>query len=393
VSKENSRHRNCITRILFVTVRERAGRLIRRSRFLRVLGPAFVVVVVVLGAVWFVAGELRESRATTPRPVLLASGAWAPFVGSDQAEGGPLAVLVTEVLRRAGFTPQVSYSSWPLAESRARTGEAIGAFPLVDSAARRADLLISDPLVEFEYVLFYDRSRPTPVVTSPADLAGLRIGRVAGYDYWPELEDAVPEFVEYPTSLRAFRALADGEIDLLPEGLLSGQAVLGSPQFAADAGAFSYLDGESPLVRSTEELYFMMRRSSESAAVMREFDAALASIRTTDAYAQIVEDLTAQGSSAEVELVPADEGGLVDLLSQDGALSLLATRGTRARVLTWPEEFVSAVAPPVGAPRPVSSGREAAPAWLVEVKLLNGPAQGRVFWVDARAVVLLEADR
>jgi polar amino acid transport system substrate-binding protein len=355
-------------------MRDRMGRGLGSSP-LRVLAPAVMLVAVLLVALVFVAVELRDSRATTPRPVLVSSGSWAPFVGPDLPDGGPVTELVTEVLRRQGYTPQVDYTSWSFAERQAVTGDTIGVFPLVSSESRRRDMVLSDPLVDFQYVLFYSRAAGTPVVTTAEDLATLRVGRIAGYEYWTELEDAVPEFVEYGTSLEGFRALAAGEIDLLPEGLLSGQAVLAAPELAWDAQGFGYLDGGDPLVQSTQGLHFMMPRSSQAAALMRDFNAGLAELRTTDAYAQIISDLTSGGSGVEVTLAPVAIPGLVQLLQADGTPALLAAQGTRARVLEWPAPFVTAVGAPVD---PI----------LVPVKLLNGPAQGRVFSVDARALIL-----
>jgi ABC-type amino acid transport substrate-binding protein len=358
-----------------------ARRLFRRSS-LRVLAPAAVLVAALVLAAGLVVGQLREPRASTPRPVLVASGSWAPFVGPDLPDGGPLVELVTEVLRSRGYSPEVGYTSWSQAERRARAGDAIGVFPLVGSAGRGEDLLRSDPLLDFEYVLFYDRSRPEPLVTGPADLATLRVGRIAGYDYWPELESAVPAFVEYPSSLDAFRALARGEIDLLPEGLLSGNAVLADPALASDAQGFGYLDGPEPLVRSTQGLYFMMPRTREADALLRDFDAGLADFRTTDAYAAIVGELTSGTSADPVSLVPAGSDGLVELRDADGTPVLLTPRGTRARVLEWPAAFLTG-----------SSGRpDPEKPVLVRVKLTNGPAVGRVFSVDARDLVLPESD-
>jgi ABC-type amino acid transport substrate-binding protein len=340
-----------------------------------------VVAALALTAV-LVVGQLREPRAAAPRPVLVASGSWAPFVGPDLPDGGPLVELVTEVLRSQGYSPEVGYTSWSLAERRARGGDAIGVFPLVGSAGRGEDLLRSDPLLDFEYVLFYDRSRPVPAVTAPADLGALRVGRIAGYDYWPELERAVPEFVEFPNSLDAFRALAAGEIDLLPEGLLSGNAVLADSALASDAQGFGHLDGPAPLVRSTQGLYFMMPRTPEAPALLRDFNTGLADFRTTDAYEAIVAGLTDGTAAERVSLVPAGTDGLVELLEADGTPALLTPRGTRARVLEWPPAFVTGAPAEPDPDEPV----------LVRVKITNGPAVGRVFSVDARDLVLPESE-
>jgi ABC-type amino acid transport substrate-binding protein len=360
-------------------MRARLGRWLSTVLPGRRIGVLVLISAVVVAAVTFVVLELHPSRTPAPRPIVVSSGSWAPFVGPDLPRGGPIAELVTEVLRRQGYAPEISFTSWPLAERQAASGATVGVFPLVGSESRRRDLLVSGPLVDFQYVLFFSRLRGQPVVTGPADLAGLRIGRIAGYDYWPELEAAVPSFVEYDSSLAAFQALAAGEIDLLPEGLLPGQALLDSPQFGFDSSAFGHVQGGEPMLQSTQALHFMLPPSEEGHILMRAFDEGLAELRAAPLYAQVVGDLRPDASTATVNLAPEGTTGFVELLDADGTLALLAPRGTRARVLDWPQVFVTGPA-------------DASASVLARVKILNGPARGRVLHVDARALVLPDAD-
>ncbi|GAA3771140.1 hypothetical protein GCM10022225_67870 [Plantactinospora mayteni] len=340
----------------------------------RIWGPVLVLLLVVAGAGTYVTLGLRPSPTSPSRPVLVSSGDWAPFVGPELPDGGPVTELVVEVLNRSGYRPEIRYTSWSLAEEQVRSGATVGMFPLVGSESRRADLLLSDPLVDFEYVLFYDRRAGQPTVSSAAELGALRVGGITGYDYWDELESAVTDLVEFPSTLEGFRALADGRIDLLAEGLLPGQAALADPSFAGDVGDFGHLPGDDPLIHSVEGLYFMMADSAEAATVMREFNQVLAELRQTEEYAEIVAELSPSGQR-EVTLDPVGGSGLVELLDERGRLVLLAPQGTRAQVLDWPTEFVDRAGPTPG-------------RILVEVKLTNGPGQGRVLHVDARALRL-----
>lgn len=371
-------------------------------RSLRTWGPVLVLSVVVIVAAGIVAVGLRTTPVSPARPIPVSSGSWAPFVGPQLPDGGPVARLVVQVLRQSGYSPEISYAnSWSLAEEQVTSGASVGVFPLVGSATRRARLLLSDPLVDFEYVLFYDRRRGTPRVATAADLAALRVGRVAGYDYWSEFEAAATNTVRFESALDAFRALADGKVDVVAEGLLSGQAVLTDPAFAADATDFDHLRGDGPLVHSVQGLYFMMPRTSEAAAVMRRFNRELARTRRSPEYADIVAQLK-PSEFQEVSLAPVGATGLVELLDAAGRPALLAPQGTRARVLSWPEQFGGAAAGTPGAPGspggpggpggpdgPGTGGvRPGAGRVLVQVKITNGPARGRVLYVDARALLL-----
>ena len=313
------------------------------------------------------------------RPVTVASGSWAPFVGPDLGDDAPIARIVSETLQREGFDPTITYSSWPLALERTERSEVFGTFPFISSAERRQDFLLSDPLIEFEYVLFFNaRARPAPPeVRTAADLDGLRIGKAAGYDVWPALEDAVDQFVTYGSSLEAFRALADGEIDLLPEGLLPGRALIRDPDLRADAADFEVLEAAgNPLLSATETLHFMMPRTEEAARLMSRFDESLAVTKETSLYEDAVAALGTDTEGQTVELAPLDGQGAVEMIDQAAGSTLLAPRGTKALVLEWPEAYVQ------GAPSAPSQ------PLVVRAKVLNGPARGRVVLIDARAVRL-----
>lgn len=344
------------------------------ARPLRAWGPVLVLSAVVVVSAAFVVAGLRANPISPARPMPISSGSWAPFVGPELPDGGPLAKLVTETLRRSGYSPEISYTSWSLAEGRVTSGASLGVFPLVGSASRRANLLLSDRLLDFEYVLFYNRRNGEPKVETAADLSRLRVGGIAGYDYWSTLESAVGDFVEFDTSLDGFRALADGKIDVLAEGLLSGQAVLTSSAFAGDTGDFSHIKGDSSLVHSVEGLYFMMPNTAAGATVLERFNRELGKMRQTGEAERIVAELTPAATQA-VALNPFGNTGLVELLDANGKLVLLAPQGTRAQVLAWPKEFSDA-------------GAGVGERVLIQVKISNGPARGRVLYVDARAVQL-----
>lgn len=358
-------------------------RLTALMKPLHAWGPVLVLSLVVVVSAVIVSAGLRTSPIAPARPVLVSSGSWAPFVGQTLPDGGPITKLVVEVLKRSGYAPQISYTSWSLAENQVTSGASVGVFPLVSSKSRRAHFLLSDRLIDFEYVLFYNRRGGEPRVSSASDLGALRVGGIAGYEYWDELESAVGKFVEFDTAQEGFRALADGRVDLLAEGLLSGRAVLTDPSFAGDAADFGHLPGDSPLVHSVEGLYFMMPKTAEAAAVMKKFNRMLASMRQSDEYETIVAELT-PSAYQEVTLAPVGETGLVELLDSSGRLVLLAPQGTRARVLAWPEDFVGSA----GARSGQSLGTVPPRRILVKVKVANGPAQGRVLYVDARALQL-----
>jgi polar amino acid transport system substrate-binding protein len=349
------------------------GRPAALIQFLRLRRGALLLLVVIVAAGVAIIVALRPGVSSN-RPLRLTSAPWAPYIGPDLPDDGPMAKLVVEALRRAGYSPQVDFTSWSVAEQQVGNGGSNGVFPLVGSQERRAHLRLSDKITDFRYALFYKRGARERRITSAADLSGLTVGRIAGYDYWDELDSAVGRWVDCRTALECFEYLADGRVDLVAEGALAGNAVLADPAFSGDQTDFDYVRDDNPWARSTEGLYLMMGTASGSAEVIKAFNRELAKMRASGEQDRILAEVSGSAPE-EVGLAPTGGSGLVELLDAGGAVELLAPQGTRAQVVKWPAEFGGVSSPP---PRRI----------LVQVKIVNGPAQGRVLYVDARALRL-----
>jgi polar amino acid transport system substrate-binding protein len=345
--------------------------------------PIFLLVLI-LSAGYLAIRMVPANNPRPARPIKLATGTWEPFIGPNLEENGPIASIVSETLQRMGYEPELSFSSWSLTLDQTRRAEVIGAFPFISSRGRRELYDFSDPIVEFEYVLFFNTSR----IQNPEDIrtaedfarSNYRFGKVAGYEVWPELASAVTEFREYDTSLDAFRALARGEIDFLPEGRLPGLAIIQGPDILADANQFGILGApDNSLLWATEEVYFLMPKSNESQKFLNAFNVALAQVKETPLYREVQAQVAGTSSQAElVELRPIPgETYITVIAASDETTQFHVPLGTRAIVIEWPESY--------SGQGEMQSGQ---PIYC-KVKLLNGPQQGRVVLVDSSAISLM----
>lgn len=344
-------------------------------------GPPLLLALVISAVLVLIGSRFASTPASPAQPILVASGDWEPFVGPDLPGGGPVAAVVTEVLQRQGYAPEVGFTTWPLALQRTEEQSVVATFPFVGTASRRADYLLSDPLLDFDYRLFVRRDdEVAAAISSAADLETLRVAHIAGYEYWAELVDAVPSFIEYASKEAAFDALASGEVDVVPEGSLSGEAVLAAPGFAGDAGDVVQLEADdNPLLGSTEALHVMLAPTDENRRILEAFNDALAEVKQTELYDGLVAGLGSDGSAGEeLTLQPVAAGRLI-VLRDPGERTYVAPAGTRVRVLSWPPALSEGVA---------TLSRERID---VQVKVLSGPLLGRVLRVDVRSLVLGEA--
>jgi polar amino acid transport system substrate-binding protein len=339
-----------------------------------------LILIIALG--YLVLSAVPSGNPRPATPIRLVSGDWKPFISPDLPDNGPLAQIVTETFQRMGYEPEITFVSWDLALEQTSRVEVLGAFPFISSTERRMDYAFSESILDFEYVLFYY----APNVPDPASLQSIedfhagdyQFGKVVGYDVWPALADAGFSFREYPTSLAAFQALADGEIDFLPEGRLVGEVILNGPDIAVDAASFAYLDPTgNELLGARESLYLLLPESESANRLLSRFNEELELVKQSTVYAEAQAAITCAGScSSIVELHPVGAENLIRLVDAHGQ-AYFAPLGTRALVMQWPDAFSSGAA------------SDAEGQFTVTVKVLNGPLQGRVMQVDARAVRLV----
>jgi|GEM_PF-6984863 len=329
--------------------------------------------------------QMFSSEGRPPRPVVVATGEWEPFVGADLPSYGPLTRLVEAALTRAGYDPLFHFGSWQEAQNNAATGEVLAAFPFVETTERRQRFHFSDPLHTFRYVLFYKRpafrkdGADLALIAGPEDLSRYRVGLVEGYQLWGELADTVEVAETYADLGQAFEALSSGDIDLLGEGRIAGELFLNRPEVSLDASQFDAIEAaESWLPSSRQQLYLIAERSPRGESFIQQFDRALAEVRSSSGYAGIAEALARAEGWRRADRVTLSSAPVAAKDPRSGSWVLLP-RGTRATVLEWPPDFLGGHAqpPPLAAPR-----------WC-RVKILNGPQRGRILMVEAERVELV----
>lgn len=322
----------------------------------------FVAVCVVSVLASFFMLRLQPPRATQSVHVLTSD--WDPYVDTTVDKGGIVGDMVLSVLGASGYKGDVSFDTWENGLQKVDQGTAFGIFPMVKSASREEKFEFSDPLVDFTYVLFTQSDTVVDGAVLAGDLHGKRVGRISGYDYWPELDASGADFETYPSTVAGFDALSNGDIDFLAESDLVGNATLRSEKFLGDVNDFKQVHGDNPALSSNDSVYFLLHKSDLSRSVMERFNQALQQYKSTERYREQVAML--KGAPDHVALAGDSP---VEVKGRAAESLGMVPAGVSARVLEWPSELD--------------------PENLLKIKMVDGPLAGQIGYVRLEDVEVL----
>lgn len=347
----------------------------------RWMAPVIVILLVLLAI--GVVLSVFSAAVRPPEQVVVATGEWPPFIGSNLPDYGPLAELLREVLSREGYRPSFEFGSWSEAQDRAASGKVFGTLPFIKTAERELRFSFSEPLVSAEYVLFYklpafrqdggDMER----IADPEELSSYKVGLMEGYQLWGDLPNLVDVAETYDDLYEAFEALDRGEIDLLGESRVVGERILLTPGFRWDPEHFDHIDEAGSWLRGTkQEFHLLMKRSEKNEELLQDsINPALREVERTGVYEAIMTPLQLDPVAPErISLLSAPTPAKNPV---NGRWYLLP-RGTSAAVLAWPDAFRQGQSSLEGSNEPL---------WC-RIKVLNGPQRGRVLMVEADQIEL-----
>jgi polar amino acid transport system substrate-binding protein len=346
---------------------------------MRTLAPCRARLILPLVGAVFV--SLLATAAAQVPVARLATGEWAPYVGRELEGHGVCARVVTAVLQEMGLSPELVFLPWPQAideaERSASDNDLRGTFPYVRAAERERLFYFSQPIFTAEVVIFYSAVHHPELadLTDVEQLAGLVALSSEGYAHPPELERVMEDVQTEPNEFRAFeRLIEDGSVHYLPAARLVGQSML-DENFGVRG-----LDVQTvPALSWQRELHLMAsRRNPRSWDFIQDFDASLARLEHSGALDRLVRAGQAPGAEAAIVVLVAAPGQSIvarDPEVPDRRVALPA--GARATVVHWGAAYRN------GTTRPIEDSDR-----LCRVRLLDGPARGRVLDVDGRHLEL-----
>lgn len=333
----------------------------RRDRTAASRGFRFIILAAMIAMVVFATLSFIQVRPPTRVvPIRVTTSSWEPYLSEDLPGNGPLARIAVDVFQNAGYDPELTFTSWTLAQKYVDQGAALAVVAMVRSAERDEKFLYSDPILEITYSLYRKTDTPERITPSTNDLSGYRIGVIDGYEYWPELTNSGATLITFRTTKEAFSSLATGEIDLVAEDKRAAQAVIQNPEFNWDASLFEEVHAQSTLTTSTQTLHILARNSPEGESLLKSFNNSLADYVNSPEF---IDNRNALDSSKTRVIVRTHHGtaNLYSKPNEDNPIGVTPT-GTHGFVHSW-----------------ANTGKSASDK--VGVKLADGPWAGRVVYI------------
>jgi polar amino acid transport system substrate-binding protein len=159
--------------------------------------------------------------------ITLSNGEWLPYLSETAPHYGVISRIVTEAFALEGVKVRYVFRPWSRAFAEAATGKVQGSVVWSEGlpgTVRATDFYYSDTVFDGQSVFFYLKAKPFNWTTF-ADLAKVKIGGTAGYEYKFE---RVPHVTidRAATDELNFRKLLAGRFQVFPANLDNGRLIL-----------------------------------------------------------------------------------------------------------------------------------------------------------------------
>jgi polar amino acid transport system substrate-binding protein len=166
------------------------------------------------GAGALIVGSLFALHAGAGQTVTLATTDYPPYYGSLLAQGGVIAEIAREALKRCGYTLAIEWYPWARALRLAQEGGVDGLLGVWRSAEREQWLAYSLPLPANQ-VGFFRRADSPIAFKAMGELRSQRIGVVRGYVNPKAFVEARLNTEEAVDDTANLRKLGAGRVDLI----------------------------------------------------------------------------------------------------------------------------------------------------------------------------------
>ena len=231
---------------------------------------------------------LTSNAAQSQDTVTLTASTSPPYSDVKLPEQGLAMEVVSHVLKRAGYAPQIEFKVW----SRAMEGVSVGLYDALAAAwysdERAKEYLFSEPYLNSKLILLKLRSDRT-VYVDKSHLAGKRLGTQVDFAYGINFDEISGlKLVPENHAIQNLLGLLNGKVDVvigdqrtlamqlneyLPNELHKFEVVHASlPTRARHVAASRAIDGEDKLIANFNRALAAVKKDGSYAAIVAKWD-------------------------------------------------------------------------------------------------------------------------
>lgn len=199
-----------------------------------------------------------SALAAPGRELNIIVGEWPPFIAERAKHHGPVAHLISDLFKEAGYQVKFHFAPWGRVYSLAANSQLYDATAVwMHKPEREQDFLFSEAVLQEQFVFFSLKSRQLQAERLE-QIIGLRLGGDIAYSYGPELDKMVADgkvSQQRVTDVKQnFGKLLRERIDLYPQELRVGLAELQNQLDPASAALITH--SQTPFLRNDSFVMF-----------------------------------------------------------------------------------------------------------------------------------------
>ena len=202
--------------------------------------------------------------------ICITNGEWLPYMGEDLPEYGPVSAIITKAFALEGIEVDWQFYPWARAMLAAEQGQCDGTAVWSSNQERRKTFYFSEPVINNKTQFLYLANKPFDW-QEMADIQGLRIGAVIGYDYGPAFQEAerkgAIKVIRLRTETIGVRMLLANRLDIFPIDSVVGKTLL-QQKFNPEEQA--RLRFHTRTLLHTDPLYLLLTRKVDGNQQMLE---------------------------------------------------------------------------------------------------------------------------
>ncbi len=226
------------------------------------------------------------SQASTSQELIIMTGEWEPYVGSNLPGFGFTSEIIREASNAVGLKVSIQFAPWSRCEAAIKHGKAFAGFPYSTNNSRVDFAFFSQPIAKSRTVFFYNTNKLEDFNFSSLDeLKSHLIGGVRGYYYEPRFKKMELSVDYSDNEDDALKKLFWGRVTLMPLNELVGWEKIRN-LFPEQVGSFN----TSKTALDEQNLNLMVsRKYPDSAALLQRFNEGLTTILNNGVYKKIME--------------------------------------------------------------------------------------------------------